>query len=80
MVAVHLGYAAEDFHSLLDGELFLPEKTWNENRTRCSAEPPGYARLVIFVRIRSCEMSVIQNSVGVRLGTEPGSRPCSVGD
>ena len=37
VVAVHLGYAAGDFHTLLDGELFLPEKTWHHNRTRCRA-------------------------------------------
>lgn len=37
VVAVHLGYAAGDFHTLLDGELFLPEKTWHNDRTRCRA-------------------------------------------
>jgi len=37
VVAVHLGYAADDFHTLLDGDLFLPEKTWDHNRTRCRA-------------------------------------------
>ncbi|MFQ5705626.1 MAG: IS701 family transposase [Gemmatimonadales bacterium] len=35
VVAVHLGYAAGDFHTLLDGELYLPEKTRHQNRTRC---------------------------------------------
>jgi SRSO17 transposase len=30
IVSVHLGYAAGDFHALLDGDLFLPE-TWNPN-------------------------------------------------
>ncbi len=37
VVSVHLGYAAEDFHTLLDGELYLPEKTWHQNRSRCRA-------------------------------------------
>jgi SRSO17 transposase len=37
VVSVHLGYAAGDFHMLLDGELFLPEETWHHNRTRCRA-------------------------------------------
>jgi SRSO17 transposase len=37
VVSVHLGYVAGDFHTLLDGELFLPEKTWDQNRTRCLA-------------------------------------------
>lgn len=37
VVAVHLGYAADDFHTVLDGELYLPDKTWHQNRTRCRA-------------------------------------------
>ena len=35
VVSVHLGYVADDFHTLLDGELFLPEKTWDQDRARC---------------------------------------------
>jgi SRSO17 transposase len=34
LVTVHLGYAVEDFHCLLDGELFLPEE-WAADRPRC---------------------------------------------
>ena len=34
MVTVHLGFAQDDFHCLLDGELFLPE-SWSEDRQRC---------------------------------------------
>jgi SRSO17 transposase len=34
IVTVHLGYAADDFHCLLDGELFLPEG-WANDRDRC---------------------------------------------
>jgi SRSO17 transposase len=34
IVTVHLGYAAADFHTLLDGELFLPE-SWSNDRPRC---------------------------------------------
>jgi len=34
MVSVHLGFAQEDFHCLLDGELFLPE-SWDQDRDRC---------------------------------------------
>jgi len=34
IVTVHLGYAAGDFHCLLDGELFLPE-SWDQDRPRC---------------------------------------------
>jgi SRSO17 transposase len=38
LVTVHLGYAVEDFHCLLDGELFLPE-SWQEDRDRCRPRP-----------------------------------------
>ena len=34
VVTVHLGYAAGDFHCLLDGELFLP-RSWTADRDRC---------------------------------------------
>jgi SRSO17 transposase len=34
IVTVHLGYAVDDFHTLLDGELFLPEG-WSSDRERC---------------------------------------------
>jgi SRSO17 transposase len=39
VVSVHLGYATPDprgFHTLLDGELYLPEKTWHQDRVRCA--------------------------------------------
>ncbi len=34
IVTVHLAYAREGFHTLLDGELFLPE-SWSDDRDRC---------------------------------------------
>lgn len=34
IVTVHLSYAVNDFHCLLDGELFLPE-SWSNDRQRC---------------------------------------------
>lgn len=34
IVTVHLGYAADDFHCLLDGELYVPQ-SWAEDRERC---------------------------------------------
>ena len=34
VVTVHLSYAMNDFHCLLDGELFLPE-SWSNDRQRC---------------------------------------------
>ena len=34
IITVHLGYAAGDFHGLLDGDLYLPE-SWHADRERC---------------------------------------------
>jgi SRSO17 transposase len=34
LVTVHLGYAREGFHCLIDGELYLPE-SWSGDRPRC---------------------------------------------
>lgn len=34
IVTVHLSFASNDFHCLLDGELFLPE-SWSDDRDRC---------------------------------------------
>lgn len=36
MVTVHLSAAKEDFHCMIDGELFLPQ-SWSEDRPRCRA-------------------------------------------
>lgn len=35
VVSVHLGYATPEFYSLIDGEVFLPEQTWGQDRDRC---------------------------------------------
>jgi SRSO17 transposase len=35
VVTVHLGYATADFHTLLDGEPYLPRETWHADRRRC---------------------------------------------
>ena len=38
VVSVHLGYATpDDFHTLLDGELYVPRETWHTDRGRCRA-------------------------------------------
>jgi len=37
VVTVHLGYVTEDFHGLIDGDLYLPEETWSKDRERCRA-------------------------------------------
>lgn len=36
IITVHLGYACDDFHCLLDGDLYLPE-SWDADRARCRA-------------------------------------------
>ena len=35
IVSVHLACRSGDFAALLDGDLFLPEKTWDQDRDRC---------------------------------------------
>lgn len=35
IVTVHLAYARDGFHSLLDGELYLPQ-SWSDDRARCT--------------------------------------------
>jgi SRSO17 transposase len=37
VISVHLGYVAEDFHTLLDGDVYLPKETWGQDRVRCRA-------------------------------------------
>jgi len=37
VVTVHLGYTTPDFRTLIDGELFLPEESWHQDRPRCRA-------------------------------------------
>ena len=61
VVTVHLGYARDDFHCLLDSELFLPE-SWSNDRPRCRAadipdemvhRPKTEIALELFDRARS---------------------------
>jgi SRSO17 transposase len=40
VVSVQLGYAAGDFHTLLDGDLFLPRDTWDDPERRREAGIP----------------------------------------
>lgn len=35
VVTVHLGYSAGDFHVPVDGDLYLPEESWHDDRDRC---------------------------------------------
>ena len=35
VVTVHLGYTAGDFHALVDGDRYLSETSWGEDRERC---------------------------------------------
>jgi SRSO17 transposase len=35
VVSVHLGYATPEFYSLIDGEVYLPQETWHQDRPRC---------------------------------------------
>lgn len=35
VVTVHLGYVSGDFHTLIDSDLYLPEKSWYQDPARC---------------------------------------------
>jgi SRSO17 transposase len=35
VVTVHLGCVSKEFHALLGGDVYLPEKTWMADRARC---------------------------------------------
>ncbi len=35
VVTVHLGYVTPDFHTLIDGDLYLPEESWSQDPDRC---------------------------------------------
>jgi SRSO17 transposase len=37
VMTVHVGYAAGDFHALVDSDLYLPKASWHEDRARCRA-------------------------------------------
>ncbi len=62
VVSVHLGYAAGDFHTLLDGELFLPEHTWDEDRARCRAA--GIPDDVVYRSQGQMALGQIQRALG----------------
>jgi len=46
VVTVHLGYVANDFHALVDSDLYLPEKTWAQDLDRC--EEAGIPKEVVY--------------------------------
>ncbi len=68
VVSVHLGYAADDFHTLLDGELYLPEKTWHQDRARCRTV--GIADEVVYQPKWQIALGQVQRALGngVRFG------------
>lgn len=35
VISVHLGYVSDEFHALVDGDLYLPEESWDADRDRC---------------------------------------------
>ena len=68
VVSVHLGYATPQFHSLLDGDLYLPQETWHENRDRCRAA--GIPEEVVYRPKWRIALEQYQRAVdnGVRFG------------
>ena len=68
VVTVHLGYVADDFHTLLDGDLYLPKESWSDNRERCRAA--GIPDDVIYRPKWQIALELIQRSLqeGVPMG------------
>jgi SRSO17 transposase len=65
---VHLGYATEDFFTLLDGELYLPQETWDADRPRC--RKVGIPGEVVFRTKPQIALEQIERATanGVRFG------------
>ena len=62
VVSVHLGYVAGDFHTLIDGDLFLPEETWHQDRTRCRAA--GIPEHVVYRAKWKIALELLQRALG----------------
>lgn len=80
IVTVHLGYAADGFHCLLDGELYLPE-SWSEDRERCreaaipetmSYRPKWKIALELYDRARSHGVDFAWMTFDEGYGSKPG--------
>ncbi len=61
VVTVHLGYVAGDFHALLDGDLYLPEHTWDADRRRC--ERAGIPDTVVYRPKWQIGLELVQGAV-----------------
>jgi SRSO17 transposase len=68
VVSVHLGYATADFHTLLDGEVYLPRETWDADRDRC--RKAGIPEEVVYRPKWEMALGQYQRAVanGVRFG------------
>jgi SRSO17 transposase len=62
VVSVHLGYAADNFHALLDGTLYLPEETWHQDRERCDAA--GIPEDVVYRAKWEIALEQVQRALG----------------
>ncbi len=68
VVSVHLGYATKDFFTLLDGQLYLPQETWDADRGRC--RKAGIPDEVVFRTKPQIALELIERATanGVRFG------------
>jgi hypothetical protein len=71
LACVHVAYACGDFHALLDGESFLPER-WNANPTDSQSVGNGLSQAVFLPNIevyhRGRFVSANLNRVGHEIG------------
>ena len=68
VVSVHLGYATEDFFTLIDGDLYLPKETWDADRDRC--RKAGIGDEVIFRTKHQIALEQLERATanGLRFG------------
>lgn len=78
VISVHLGYAAGDFHALIDGDLYLPDTAWAEQPER--REKAGIPEYVVYrpkwrIALDLLERS-IRNGVGFKYLTADEAYGC----
>jgi SRSO17 transposase len=83
VISVHLGFATQDFHTLVDGDLYLPKETWHEDRERCRAagipdtvvyRPKWRIALDLLERSRANGLVVRYLTADEGYGSKPGFR------
>lgn len=62
VVTVHLGYAAEGFHALIDADVYLPQETWADNDER--RRKAGIPQDVVFRPKWRIALDILDRAIG----------------